>query len=63
MPISKKAHSLEKLCGEYRTKHVILEIYDEMQKAIESGEPYQTRLDPAPADAAVAHDARGGVEV
>jgi len=53
----------EKLCGEYRTKRVILEIYDGMQKAIESGEPYQTRLDPPPADAAVAHAGRGGVEV
>ncbi|HEY4037165.1 MAG TPA: hypothetical protein VGL94_24680 [Ktedonobacteraceae bacterium] len=53
----------EKLHGEYRTKRVILEIYEEMQKAIESGEPYETRLDPVPADAAVAHAGRGGVEV
>jgi len=53
----------EKLHGEYRTKRVILEIYDEMQKAIESGEPYQTQLDPPPADAAVAHAGRGEVEV
>ncbi|HZO71022.1 MAG TPA: hypothetical protein VFB60_02400 [Ktedonobacteraceae bacterium] len=45
----------EKQCGEYRTKRVILEIYDEMQQAIETGEPYQTRLDPPPADPAVAH--------
>jgi len=43
--------------GEYRTKRVILEIYDEMQKAIETGEPYQTRLDPPPADPRVAHPA------
>jgi len=28
-----------KLCGDYRTKRVILEIYDELQRAIESGEP------------------------
>ena len=31
--------------GEFRTKRVILEIYDEMA----SGRPYQTRLDPPPA--------------
>jgi len=53
----------EKQYSEYRTKRVILEIYDEMQRAIESGEPYQTRLDPPPANAAVAHAGRGGVEV
>jgi hypothetical protein len=35
--------------GEYRTKRVILEIYDAMQQAITSGQPYQTRLDPPPA--------------
>jgi hypothetical protein len=34
--------------GEYRTKRVILEIYDEMARAIETGRPYQTRLDPPP---------------
>jgi hypothetical protein len=44
--------------GEYCTKRVILEIYDEMAQAIASGEPYQTRLDPSPADPRVAHLAR-----
>lgn len=34
--------------GEYRTKRVILEIYDEMAKAMRTGTPYQTRLDPPP---------------
>ncbi|MET0063029.1 MAG: N-6 DNA methylase [Candidatus Thiodiazotropha endolucinida] len=34
--------------GEYRTKRVILEIYDAMQEAISTGQPYQTRLDPPP---------------
>jgi hypothetical protein len=48
----------EKAYGEYRTKRVILEIYDEMKDAIESGVPYRTRLDPPPADPAVAHAAR-----
>lgn len=36
--------------GEYRTKRVILEVYDELQQAIATGKPYQTRLDPPPAD-------------
>lgn len=34
--------------GRYITKDTILEIYDEMQRAIESGEPYETRLNPPP---------------
>jgi hypothetical protein len=34
--------------GEYRTKRVILEIYDAMQRAMETGEPYQTLLGPPP---------------
>ena len=42
--------------GEYRTKRVILEIYDAMQRAMDTGEPYQTRLDPPPADPHVAHE-------
>ena len=52
-----------KLCGEYRTKRVILEVYDELQRAMESGAPYRTRLEPGPADAAVGHAGRGGVGV
>ncbi|MCI0393159.1 MAG: hypothetical protein MOB07_30885 [Acidobacteria bacterium] len=40
----------EQAHGEYRTKRVILEIYDEMRRAMESGETYQTRLDPPPAN-------------
>ncbi|MBO0778116.1 MAG: hypothetical protein J2P37_04740, partial [Ktedonobacteraceae bacterium] len=51
----------EKQLGEYRTKRVILEIYDEMQRASETGEAYQTRLDPPPADPRVAHEPREGV--
>ncbi len=45
----------EAIHGEYRTKRVILEIYDAMQRAMETGEPYQTLLDPPPADPRVAH--------
>ncbi|MCC6776422.1 MAG: N-6 DNA methylase [Hyphomicrobiales bacterium] len=44
--------------GEYRTKRVILEIYDAMAEATRTGEPYQTRLDPPPADPWVAHAPR-----
>lgn len=45
----------EKRHGDYRTKRVILEIYDAMSDAIRTGQLYQTRLDPPPADARVAH--------
>jgi hypothetical protein len=48
----------EKRFGEYRTKRVILEIYDEMTQAIESGQAYHTRLEPGAADPAVAHEPR-----
>jgi hypothetical protein len=41
--------------GEYRTKSVILEMYEAMQKAIETGELYRTLLDPPPADPQVAY--------
>jgi hypothetical protein len=46
--------------GEYRTKRVVLEIYDAMAEATRTSQPYQTRLDPTPADAGVAHPDRGG---
>jgi hypothetical protein len=45
----------EERYGEYRRKRMILEIYDALQKAIGTGRPYQTILDPPPADARVAH--------
>src|SRR5690606_25228657 len=41
--------------GEYRTRRVILEIYDEMAEAMRTGQSYQTRLDPPPADPRAAH--------
>ncbi len=34
--------------GEYRTKRVVLAIYDAMQQAVRTGQPYQTRLNPPP---------------
>jgi hypothetical protein len=40
----------EKLFGDYRTKHMILERYDAMAAAAASGSRYETMLDPAPAD-------------
>jgi hypothetical protein len=45
----------EKQLGGYRTKRVILAIYDEMARAMQAGEAYRTRLEPPPADPAVAH--------
>jgi hypothetical protein len=45
----------EKAHGEYRTKRVILEIYDAMAEATRTGRTYATRLDPPPADPRVAH--------
>ena len=53
----------EKLYGEYRTKRVILEMYDEMRRAMEMGEVYRTRLVPGPGDRAVAHEGRMGVNI
>ena len=44
----------------YRTKHVILEIYDEMAEAIRTGKPSQTRIDPPPADPRCCHPPREG---
>jgi len=41
--------------GEYRTRRVILEVYDAMEEAERAGQPYQTPLDPPPADPRVAH--------
>jgi hypothetical protein len=46
----------EKAHGEYRTKRLILEVYDGIAKAIRTGQPYQTCLDPVPAHPSVAHD-------
>ena len=45
----------EKFDGDYRTKRVILEIYDALAEAIRSGRPYQTCLNPPPADPRCCH--------
>ncbi|MDP2316549.1 MAG: N-6 DNA methylase [Pseudomonadota bacterium] len=44
--------------GEYRTKRLVLEIYDAMAEATRTGVPYATRLSPPPADPSVAHPPR-----
>jgi hypothetical protein len=38
-----------KFNGDYRTKRVILEIYDAMTESIRTGQTHETRLDPVPA--------------
>ena len=48
----------EQRFDEYRTKRVVLEIYDAMREAIAAGTSYRTRLDPAPADPACCHPPR-----
>ena len=40
----------EQAHGAYRTKRAILDIFDAMQQAMETGMPYHTRLDPPPAN-------------
>ena len=47
----------EQIHGKYRTKRAILEIYDAMAEAVRTGKPFQTRLNPSPADSSVAHPA------
>jgi len=48
--------------GTNRTKETILQIYDALWQAITSGQPYQTLLNPPPADPRCCHppkEARG----
>ena len=42
--------------GNYHTKETILSIYDDMGECIKTGNTYQTRLDPPPADVGLAHN-------
>ena len=44
--------------GTFITKDTILSIYDDMAEAQRTGQPYQTRLDPPPADPSCAHPPR-----
>ena len=43
--------------GEFRTKRIVLEIYDEIASAKQTGRAYQTRLNPVPADPSCCHAA------
>jgi hypothetical protein len=52
-PITKRKE--EQKHGEYRTKRQTLEIYDKITDSIRTSNPYQTILDPPPADPSVAH--------
>jgi hypothetical protein len=45
----------EKHNGDYRTKGVILELYDALSQSQRSGQPYETPLDPPPADPRCCH--------
>lgn len=54
LPIVKRKDE-EKFNGDYRTKRVILEMYDAMAEAIRNGTSYQTRLDPPPANPSCRH--------
>jgi hypothetical protein len=45
----------EKAHGEYRTKRVILEVYDALTQATQTGNPYRTPLDPLPAAPGASH--------
>lgn len=45
----------EQKFGEYRTKRVILEVYDAMAEAMKTGQAYQTIVSPPPADPSIAH--------
>ena len=51
----------EETHGEYRTKRVIVEIYDAVQASITTHEFYQTRLHPPPADTSRCHMPRENV--
>ena len=47
----------EEKYGHYHTKALILDVYRKMAEAIATGVPYETILDPPPADPRVAHPA------
>jgi hypothetical protein len=57
LPVIKRKD--EEKYGEYRTKLVIMEIYDAMADAIRTGVPHKTCLDPPPADPRCCHPPRG----
>lgn len=46
--------------GSYRTKEMILIIYDEMQVSIKTGKEYRTKLSPEPGSRECCHPAHAG---
>lgn len=48
----------ERFNGDYRTKRVILEIYDALATAMKTSTPYPTRLTPPPADPTCCHPSK-----
>ncbi len=48
----------EEKCGESHTNRMIVESYNAMPESIRTGHPYQTRLDPPPADPRCCHPPR-----
>jgi hypothetical protein len=64
MPITVRAARQvgAKFNGDYRTKRTILEIYDALAEAMQTGNAYQTRLDSPPADPRSCHRRRLGEE-
>jgi hypothetical protein len=44
-------------------KNVILKIYDAVAEAMQTGNAYQTRLDPPPADSRCCHPTRTNVQL
>ena len=53
----------EEKFGHYRTKTLILDVYRKMADASATGVPYETILDPPPADPLVSHQAQPSVLV
>ncbi len=49
--------------AEFRTKRLVLEVYDEIEAAKQAGNPYRTRLVPAPADPSLCHGGAPSVTV
>lgn len=47
----------EEAYAEFRTKRLILERYDALAKAIDTGEPYESVLSPPPGDTSASHPA------
>ena len=57
LPMVKRNDEI-KFNGNYRTKRTTLEIYDALATSMQTGQPYQTRLNPPPTDARCCHPPR-----